>query len=200
MVGEVDEDSQQQQQAAAASTQQQSTNAQPEPERTPQELRGLWLTCIDSECCSVECGICGECTPPDEVDEKMIAAIESESCKITLGVDSGAAVTCLKPDVATDYPLIRVAGRTLRGAGGGEIASYGDRHVGLSGSNGKTRILKYGVADVRKNLLAVSQLIDQDHDVVFSRRGSYMKHTPTGWNVDMTCKNGVFEIEIYLLP
>ena len=144
--------------------------------------------------------ICGECTPPDEVDEKMIGALENETHKITLGVDSGAAVTCLKPDVATDYPLIRVAGRTLRGAGGGEIASYGDRHVGLKGSDSKTRILRCGVADVRKNLLAVSQLIDQDHEVVFSKRRSYIKHTPTGRTVDVTRRNGVFEIETDLVP
>ena len=53
----------------------------------------------------------------------MIGALENETQKIVLGVDSGAAVTCLEPDVASDYPLIKVAGRTLRGAGGGEIAS-----------------------------------------------------------------------------
>ena len=77
-------------------------------------MGGLWLTCIDVDCCNIECGVCGECQPPTETDEAMIAAIENESCKITLGVDSGAAVSCIKPDIATDYPLIRVAGRQLR--------------------------------------------------------------------------------------
>ena len=144
--------------------------------------------------------VCGECTPTAAPDEKMIGALENETHKITLGVDSGAAVTCLKPDVASDYPLIRVNGRTLRGAGGGEIASYGDRHVGLKGSDSKTRILRCGVADVRKNLLAVSQLIDQDHDVLFSKKGSYIMHTPTGWKVDMTRRNCVFEIDMDLVP
>ena len=72
--------------------------------------------------------------------------------------------------------------------------------MGLKGSNEKTRILRCGVADVRKKLLAVSQLIDQDHDVVFSKRRSYIKHTPTGWTVDMTRRNGVFEIEMDLVP
>ena len=158
------------------------------------------MTCIDSECSSDQCGVCGECTPTTESDEKMIGALENETQRIVLGVDSGAAVTCLKPDVASDYPLIRVNGRTLRGAGGGEIASYGDRHVGLKGSDSKTRILRCGVADVRKNLLAVSQLIDQDHEVVFSKKRCYIKHTPTGWTVEMTRRNGVFEIEMELVP
>ena len=130
----------------------------------------------------------------------MLAAIESEPSKITLGVDSGAAVTCLKPDEATDHPLIRAEGRQLRSAGGDEIHSYGDRHVGLCGSDGRTRILRCGVADVRKNLLAVCQLVDQDHDVVFSKRGSYIKHVPTGWKVNMTRKNNVFEIEMDVVP
>ena len=169
IVGEVDEENSQQQ-AAADSTQQQQQRTQQEPEQevhtvltdTTHEMGGLWLTCIDVESCSMRCGLCGECAPPAVVDEVMLASIENESTKITLGVDSGAAVTCLKPDVATDYPLIRVDGRQLRGAGGSEIASYGDRHVGLCGSDGRTRTLRCGVADVRKNLLAVCQLVDQD--------------------------------------
>ena len=132
--------------------------------------------------------------------EAMMASIVTEPIKITLGVDSGAAVTCLRPDVATDYPLIRVDGRQLRGAGGDEIASYGDRHVGLCGSDGRTRTLRCGVADVRKNLLAVCQLVDQDHDVLFSKRGSYIKHVPTNWKVEMTRRNCVFEIGMDVVP
>ena len=158
------------------------------------------MTCIDSECCNVECGVCGECTPTAAPDDMVIDALENETQRIVLGVDSGAAVTCIKPDVASDYPLKKVVGRTLRGAGGGEITSYGDRHVGLMGSDSRTRILRCGVADVRKNLLAVSQLIDQDHEVVFSKKRCYIKHTPTGWTVEMTRRNGVFEIEMNLVP
>ena len=146
------------------------------------------------------CGVCGECAPPSDTEQVMLAAIESESTKITLGIDSGAAVTCLRPDVATDYPLIRADGRQLRGAGGHEIRSYGDRHVGLQGSDGRLRTLRCGVADVKKNLLAVSALVDQDHDVVFSKRGSYIKHVPTNWKVDMTRRNNVFEIEMDVVP
>ena len=146
------------------------------------------------------CGICGECAPRTTESETLLASIENEVSKITLGVDSGAAVSCVKPDVATDYPLVRVDGRRLMSAGGTEITNYGDRHVGLSGCDGKTRILRCGVADVRKNLLAVSQLIDQDHEVVFSKKGSYIRHTPSGWKVDMVRRNGIFEIEMDLVP
>ena len=142
LVGEVDEDNPQQQQAAA-STQQQQTPHEPEQERdvhtvlndTPHEMGGLWLTCIDVESCSMQCGLCGECAPPAAADELMLAAIENDVTKIILGVDSGAAAACLKPDVATDYPLIRVDGRQLRGAGGSEFPFYGDRHVGRCGSD-----------------------------------------------------------------
>ena len=130
----------------------------------------------------------------------VLAAIENESSRITLGVNSGAAVSCIKPDVATEYPLVRVDGRRLMGADGSEITAYGDRHVGLCGSDGRTRILRCGVADVRKNLLSVSQLVDQDHDVLFSKRGSYIKHVPTGWKIDMARRKDVFEIEMDIVP
>ena len=139
------------------------------------ELGGLWLTCIDVESCedtAMACGVCGECAPPSDTEQMMLAAIESTPSKITLGVDSGAEVTCFRPEIASDYPLIRADGRRLRGAGGHEIHSYGERHVGLQGTDGRTRTLRCGVADVKKNLLAVCQLVDQDHDVVFSKRGS----------------------------
>ena len=80
------------------------------------------------------------------------------------------------------------------GLDGNENIAYGDRHVGLRGSDGRTRILRCAVADVRKNLFAVSQLVDQDHDVLLSKRGSYIKHVPTGWKIDMTRKRDVFDI------
>ena len=102
--------------------------------------------------------------------------------------------------MASDYPLVRADGRQLRSASGHEIHSYGDRHVGLQGSDGRTRTLRCGVADVKKNLLAVCQLLDQDHDVVFSKRGSYIKHVPTNWKVDTTRKNCVFDIEMDVVP
>ena len=130
----------------------------------------------------------------------MLAAVESESSKITLGVDSGAAVSVIRVDVAINYPLIRVAGRKLMGLDGNEIIAYGDRHVGLRGSDGRTRILRCAVADVRKNLLAVSQLVDQDHDVLPSKRGSYIKHVPMGWKINMTRKKDVLEIEMDAVP
>ena len=125
------------------------------------DLGGLWLTCIDVDCCSAQCssvgedpnfrcGVCGECEAPTRTDTVMLAAIESETTKITLGVDSGAAVTCLKPDEATDYPLVSVEGRRLTSANGASITSYGDRHVGLCGSDGRVRTLRCGVADVKK--------------------------------------------------
>ena len=171
------------------------------------ELGGLWLTCIDVESCGeggadseYKCGICGECDAPSDTDEMMLAAIESETVKITLGVDSGAEVTCVRPDIGTDYPLVKVNSRQLRGAGGGEIASYGDRHIGLSGTDGQTRILRCAVADVRKNLLAVSELVDKGHDVLFSRRGSYIKHVETGWKHEITRKRCIFEIEMDVVP
>ena len=146
------------------------------------------------------CGVCGERAPPSDVEEAMLAAVESDTVKITLGVDSGAEVACIRPEVATDYPLIRADDRRLRGAGGDTIHSYGDRHVGLCGSDGQVKTLRCGVADVKKNLLAVCQLVDAGHDVVFSRRGSYIKHVPTGWKIDMTRKGGSFMIEMDVVP
>ena len=148
----------------------------------------------------MECGVCGECAPPAEIDEVMLAAVESENSKITLGVDFGAAVSVLKPDVASDYPLARVTGRKLMEADGSEITAFGDRQVGLRGSDGRTRIPRCGVADVRKNFAVVSQLVDQDHDVVFSKRGSYIFHRPTGWKIEMIRTRDVFEIETDVVP
>ena len=78
----------------------------------------MWLTCIDVKSCEANdgkcieggtdsqyrCGVCGECEPLSDVEEAMLASVESDPVKIVLGVDSGAEVTCIRPEVATDYP------------------------------------------------------------------------------------------------
>ena len=59
------------------------------------------------------------------------------------------------------------------------------------------------VLDVRKALLAVSEMVDADHDVIFrseARGGSYAIHHPSGIRTPFIRRHQVYEIEATVLP
>eukprot|EP00973_Karenia_brevis_P096096 12430586-Karenia_brevis.AAC.1 len=62
----------------------------------------------------------------------------------------------------------------LRHAGGDKVPDNGKKDkelmLRMNGRTGPLRILWTASARVSKNLLAVSELVDQDYDVHFSRR------------------------------
>ena len=55
------------------------------------------------------------------------------------------------------------------------------------------------MSNLKKNLLAVSDLIDQDHEVIFSKK-SFIRHIPSGCELPMVRRNGIFELTVQLMP
>ena len=56
------------------------------------------------------------------------------------------------------------------------------------------RIVKTAVADVSRNLLSVSQLVDAGHEVIFSPKKSMIRHIQTGCVKEIERVNGVYEV------
>ena len=54
--------------------------------------------------------------------------------------------------------------------------------------------VKAAVADVSKNLLSVSQLVDAGHEVTFSPKKSMIRHIQTGCVKEIERTNGVYEV------
>ena len=128
-------------------------------------------------------------------------AVEEQSIeRVRFGVDSGAACTVVKPTAASDYPVARIEPmKRLRAANGEIIKDLGNRHLKVR-TGRKSRVLRTTVAPVAKNLLAVCQLVDTGHDVVFSQRGSFIKNMKSGEVMQMERINGTYEVEFDVEP
>ena len=100
-----------------------------------------------------------------------------------------------------DYPTLQVSSRKLRNASGALVPRDGDKHLGVRlGVDKNLRIVRTAVADVSKNLLAVSALVDAGHDVKFTKNRSTIKHVATGAETEMVRRNGIWEIDVELVP
>ena len=151
-------------------------------------LGGLYISCLDIKLCGgpTDPMRCGECDPagntlPDFLRgplQQQTRDLELPLCAVTsnrlrMSIDSGAALTVIRQDMACDYPISpERVNRTLRGADGREIKDSGDRHVHVQvpGRENKN-VLRAGVAGVTKNLWAVCDLEDTGHRVVFEASG-----------------------------
>ena len=137
--------------------------------------------------------------------------VEKVACEtLSIGIDSGAAVTIVPKAVAADYPINNSkesrAGVTYRTASGDIIQDLGQRGLQLhsNSSDGRPSGLKARVGDVHKALLAVCEMVDAGHDVNFRRRdgkdASHCIHIATGKRTDFVRRNGVYEIDTKIIP
>ena len=132
------------------------------------------------------------------VDTGLMEATSKKE-ELRFGVDSGAALTVIRPDVATDYPVVNRCKRVLRAADGQAILDLGNKEITLKDGYGH-RIVRTAVADVSKNLLSVAQLVDAGHEVIFSPKKSVIRHLQTGRVKEIERTNGVYEVSYQMEP
>ena len=80
---------------------------------------------------------------------------------VTFGVDSGAAVTVVGPDVAADYPRKTAsAPKRMTDCQGNLVKDLGQKDLAFSADAGLNPVFaRVTVAPVTKNLLAVSSMV-----------------------------------------
>ena len=101
----------------------------------------------------------------------------------------------------TEYQMKRThkTGTRYRAANGGAIENMGEGKLDMSLSTGEQRGFVFQVADkVTKPLGAVSRIIEKNHQVVFDKKGSYIRHKPSGAITWLKHENGVFVMEAYV--
>ena len=190
-------------------------------EEPPSDFGGLFFNSFESgkDKDGGELLVCGCCPPetpsiPDRINTKKVdsdmlkataqlAALESEV--ITFAVDSGAAVIVIDPKKATSYPLLENvesrAGKTYRSAFGGQMPDLGTRAlVGTVGETGTVRGMKARVAKVVRPLLAVFEMVESGHRVVFDSEGSYAEHKTTGCKTPFRVRNRSYELDLNVVP
>ena len=61
-------------------------------------------------------------------------------------------------------------------------------------------MIRAHVCDVRKPLISISDMVKAGHKVVFDTSGSYMFHKATGTTNEVMLKNGVYVLEVEMIP
>ena len=80
------------------------------------------------------------------------------------------------------------------------MADLGSKHLALDTGAAKACFAKVTVANVKKNLLAVSDLVKMGHEVVFKPGGAYMRHCKTGEKVPFKATAGTYEVDLEVVP
>ena len=120
--------------------------------------------------------------------------------RVTFGVDSGAAVTVVTKDTASDYPRQAGAGKRMTDCQGNVVKDMGEKDLQLTTASGGIKFARVTVAPVAKNFLAASSLLASGHEVVFKKEDSYILHRGSGRKQVLAQHNGVFEVTYALTP
>ena len=128
--------------------------------------------------------------------EKEISQIR----KVSIGVDSGAAVSVWPKDLCADYPTRKTKATGTKYATAGKDSKYivneGERTMVMKTADGSRRGAKVQIAAVRKPLMSVADMVDAGQDVHFLASGQhYAVHRATGAVTSFVRRKNVFEID-----
>ena len=136
-----------------------------------------------------------------EINE--VSKYKGEWEPVELTVDSGAADTVCPPDTLNKIE-VDLSGATQDGftvADGKSIPNLGSK-TGVMATQewSKLKGVSFQVAPVHKTLLSVSQMIDNNHRVVFDQEWSYLEDKTTGEKTTLVRRNGLFVLQAWVRP
>ena len=122
---------------------------------------------------------------------------------IELTVDSGAVDTVCPPDTL-DQIEPDLSGATKDGftvADGSTIPNLGAK-AGVMATKEWSNLkgVSFQIAPVHKTLLSVSQMVDNNHRVVFDDDWSYLEDKATGEKTTLVRRNGLFVLQAWVRP
>ena len=139
----------------------------------------------------------------DQTDKVFITALDKTIERVTFGIDSGAAVTVITDATAQDYPREDDGTKLkMRDCQGNVVKDLGRKTLGLrpTTAGGRLRFATATVAPVKKNLMAVSSLVDAGHEVIFRPGGSFFRNLETGEQVEIKRLGGTYDVTFTLEP
>jgi hypothetical protein len=134
----------------------------------------------DSSTNEYECGVCGDEETNKKVKSCEISAVTKNEIEFT--VDTGAEETVCNEDDGADFPIIQ-GGQESETVyimpDGRQVKNKGEKHLKVKTDEGGKFIVRTQVTSVRKPLMAVSKVCDEDNSVVFHKDGGYIEHNVT---------------------
>ena len=136
-----------------------------------------------------------------EINE--VSKYKGEWEPVELTVDSGAADTVCPPDTLNKTE-VDASGATQDGftvAVGKSIPNLGSK-AGVMATQEWSNLkgVSFQLAPVHKTLLSVSQMIDNNHRVVFDKEWSYLEDKTTGEKTTLVRRNGLFVLQAWVRP
>ena len=123
---------------------------------------------------------------------------------LSLAVDSGAFTTVLHPDELPNYSVTETegsrAGEEFTAASGDSIPNLGAMQIPIVTRERTQRTLNITAAPVTKGLLAVKQLNQTGHCVVFDEGHSFILNKATGEMNLLREENGNFMLDLWVPP
>ena len=136
-------------------------------------------------------------------DPIRIQALTDESFR-KVCVDSGAGESVCPVTAFPSYETKKTAktGATYRAAGGQQLTNVGEirpnfKSAGIGGS-----MAFQATADVQKPLAAASKIAGKGNRIVLEADGldSYIEHKKSGKRIPLTIENGVYMMEMLVVP
>ena len=121
--------------------------------------------------------------------------------RVVLTVDSGASDTVLPPNIACNIPLSHSSrvGIEYEVANGAVVVNLGERkaEMKLREDDTSSMLMSFQVVEVHKPLLAVSRLVENGHQVNFSKDDPHILLS-TGVKMPMRCNLGTYEVDVWI--
>lgn len=164
------------------------------------DVNGNWIVC------SLEYDLlCLEYEREFEKKQELgsINGVEGETYeKLTMVADSGAVDHVMNKEELEFIPIEETEaskkGLCYSNASGGRIRNYGKRRVTGRTEKGIAARMDIQVADVKRGLASIPRMVDEDNDIMFSKKGSYIRNNPTGTITPMRRDKGVYEFDLYV--
>lgn len=150
----------------------------------------------------------GEAIPANNKDVELAAMDDTksrrQSHKLVMTVESGAGESVCGPNVSPNYDIYpsdeQRRGTYYMAVGGARLPNMGEKHIHLQATDGKKCRVRMQVTQVRRPLLSVARMCDENNRVVFESSGGYVEHLVSGDRVYANRNGNVYNPEVETLP
>ena len=122
--------------------------------------------------------------------------------EIEFTVDTGAEETVCNEEDGIDFPIVH-GGKESETIyvmpDGRHVPNKGEKHLKVKTGEGGKFIVRTQVTSVRKPLMAVSKVCDEDNQVVFHKTGGYIEHLVTKEKTHFKRIGNVYVLKLQLM-
>ena len=179
---------------------------------SPVETRESWKL-IPAKKCRKGLTLVRGSVPPDQANEDLKADTHEEVQSQTVltdssfgkvCIDSGAGESVCPVDAFPSYKTVKTnkTGATYRAAGGQKLTNVGEIRPNFKSSGIGGSMAFQATTEIQKPLAAASKIAAKGNRIVLEALGSdsYIENKQTGKRIPLTIENGVYMMEMMVVP